>query len=159
MKRENLLAKKESNGKRNERWRFQEGRDCRRYRDGISYISSLPFFIVKLLYRLAVALSLGEQNIELSCPAASAQRRIEFRIAFTDPGGPQGDNCSDLLHGSLLHAKRAILINANRKPLGKDFISPVFDRGGGQRNKVAVLGLLVFAVPPILTFIYISPIL
>ena len=65
------LAKKESSGKRNKRRRFQEGRDFRRYKDGISYISSLRLFIVQFLHRLVVALSLGEQNIELSRPAES----------------------------------------------------------------------------------------
>jgi hypothetical protein len=106
--------------------------------------------------------------------------RVRFRHFQAENSG---DCCNDLLHGSLLHTKREILTKANPKPLGDDFISPVFDRdggqratvavlsllgllsavplillGGGQRHKVAVLGLLVFAVPPILTFMYISPI-
>ena len=75
------LAKKESSGKRNKRWRFKEGRDFRRYRDCISYISSLPLFIVQLFHRLTVALSLGEQNIELTSAAASSSptRRLGRR--------------------------------------------------------------------------------
>ncbi len=41
---------------------------------------------------------MGRCNIELSCPAASAQHRVVFRYACTIPDDLQGDNCSDLLH-------------------------------------------------------------
>jgi len=82
----------------------------------------------------------------------------------------------------LLDTIRAVLTYANTKPLVQNFISRVFNRDGGQwtaaavfsllgflsavpldigrgqRNNAAVLGLLVFPVPPILTLMHISPI-
>jgi hypothetical protein len=36
-------------------------------------------------------------NIELSCPAASTQHKMEFRTTSTEPFGLLGDNFSDLL--------------------------------------------------------------